>query len=71
MKKGDFVECLKSRDIYITTGSRYKVLAVEGDDDIVCGGLVEPNGFIIAKDDGKAIYCLATESCAFGLWELQ
>jgi len=71
MKKGDFVKCLESRDVCITTGSMYLIVAVEGDSDIVCGGVVEPDGFIIIDDSGSAVYCLATSSCGFGSWELQ
>lgn len=71
MKKGDFVECLESRDCYITAGSVYEVLAAEGDEDIIFGGLVHPNGFIVKNDNGEDIYCLCTESCLFGFWMLQ
>lgn len=70
MKKGDFVKCLISHDIAVTTGNSYEIVAVEGDIDFVCGGEVLPGGFIVHSDYGYGIYCINTGSCAFGEWEL-
>ena len=53
----------------LTVGGKYTVLAGVGDADLVCGGVVNPSGMVIADDTGHLIYCHVPSGIR-GDWEL-
>lgn len=58
LKAGTQVTCTWSNNPGITVGNTYKVMGVEGDVDLACGGVIESGGFNFFDDHGDIRYGL-------------
>ncbi|MGL5726375.1 MAG: hypothetical protein ACRCYD_00755 [Plesiomonas sp.] len=73
LRKGQMVKCVAIHNgsgDYLTAGKLYPVLAVGGDNDTVCGGVVDRGDFLTVGDNGEKLYCCYDTGCLHAEWEL-